>query len=90
MADISQIEMGEVTRRYSEEKETRLMKEITENNVMIVKLQKQIVELQIVKKEEERRKEREVEARRREKEEEEMNRWIEECRRKKKGRSRRE
>ena len=64
MADISQIEMGEVTRRYSEEEETRLMKDIMENNAMIVKLQKQIVELQIVKKEEERRKAREVEARR--------------------------
>jgi len=82
MADISQIEMGEVARRYSEEEETRLMKEITENNVMIVKLQKQIVELQIVKKKEERRKIREVETRRREKEEEETDRWIEECRRK--------
>ncbi len=56
MADISQIEIGEVTRRYSEEEKTRLMKEIMENNAMIVKLQKQIVELQIVKKEEEREK----------------------------------
>ena len=64
MANISQIEMGEVMRRYSEEEETRLMKKITENNAMILKLQKQIVELQIVKKEEERRKAREVEARR--------------------------
>ena len=64
MVDIGQIEMGEVMRRYSEEEETRLMKEITENNAMIVKLQRQIVELQIVKKEEERRKAREVEARR--------------------------
>jgi len=74
MADISQIEMREVMRRYSEEEETRLMKEIMENNAMIVKLQKQIVELQIVKKEEERRKTREVEARRREREEQEMDR----------------
>ena len=64
MVDIGQMEMGEVTRRYSEEEKTRLMKEIMENNAMIVKLQKQIVELQIVKKEEERRKAREVEARR--------------------------
>ena len=74
IADISQIEMREVIRRYSKEEETRLMKEITENNAMIVKLQKQIVELQIVKKEEERRKAREVEARRQEKEEEETDR----------------
>jgi len=82
MADISQVEIGEVTRRYSKEEETRLMKEIMENNAMIVKLQKQIVELQIVKKEEERRKAREAEARRQEKGEKETDRWIEECRRK--------
>ena len=48
MADISQIEIGEVTRRYSEEEEASLMKEITENNTMIIKLQKQIVELKVV------------------------------------------
>jgi len=40
MADISQIEMGEVTRRYSEEEEASLIKEITENNTIIIKLQK--------------------------------------------------
>jgi len=82
MTDISQIEMGEVTRKYSEEEEASLMKEITENNEMIIKLQKQIGELQIVVKEEGKRKEREAEARRREKEEEETDKWIEECRRK--------
>ena len=47
MADISQIE---VTRRYSEEEEASLMKEIMENNTMIIKLQKQIMELQVEEK----------------------------------------
>jgi len=69
-------------RRYSQEEEERLLKEITENNEMIIKLQKQIGELQIVVKEEGKRKEREVEARRREKEEEETDKWIEEYRKK--------
>ena len=40
--------MREVMRRYSEEEEARLMKEVTENNIMILKLQKQIVELEVV------------------------------------------
>jgi len=52
MADISQIEMEEVTRRYSEEEEASLMKEIMENNTMIIKLQKQIIELKVVMEEE--------------------------------------
>ena len=60
----------------------RLLKEITKNNEMIIKLQKQIGELQIVVKEEGKRKEREAEARRQEKEEEETDKWIEEYRRK--------
>ena len=47
MAEISQIEIREGTRRYSEEKEASLMKEITENNTMIIKLQKQIMELTV-------------------------------------------
>ena len=89
MADISQIEIGEVTRRYSEEEEASLMKEITENNTMIIKLQKQIMELKVVMEEKRRQESREI-VRQREKKEEEMDRWIEECRRKKKGRSRRE
>jgi len=74
--------MREMMRRYSEEEEASLMKEIMENNEMIIKLQKQIGELQIVVKKEGKRKEREAEARRREKEEEETDKWIEECRRK--------
>jgi len=68
-----QINMEGMMRRYSQEEEERLLKEITENNETIIKLQKQIGELQIVVKEEGKRKEREVEARRQEKEEEETD-----------------
>ena len=66
-------------RRYSEEKEASLMKEITENNTMIIKLQKQIVELKEVMEEKKRQESREI-MRQREKEEEERDKWIEECR----------
>jgi len=58
------INMEGTVRRYSQEEEERLLKEITENNEMIIKLQKQIGELQIVVKEEGKKKEREAEARR--------------------------
>ena len=71
-------------RRYSQEEEERLLKEIMERNEMIIKLQEQIQKLQIVVKKEEKRKETEAEARRREKEEEETDKWIEEYRRKNK------
>ena len=81
MTEIEQIDMGEVTRRYSEEEADRLMKEVMENNAMIIKSQKKIMELQIAVKEEERR--REI-RRQREKEEEETDKWMEECRRKNK------
>jgi len=62
MADIGQVDMGEMTRRYGEEEVVRMMKEIMENNEMMLKLQKQIGELQIAEKEEEKR---QVEYRRR-------------------------
>jgi len=65
MADISQIEIGEVTRRYSEEEKASLMKEITENNTMII-------ELQVVVEEKRQQESREI-VRQREKEEEETN-----------------
>ena len=64
MGKEEQINMEGMMRRYSQEKEERLLKEITENNEMIIKLQKQIGELQIVVKEEEKGKEKEAEARR--------------------------
>ena len=66
-------------RRYSEEKEASLMKEIMENNTMIIKLQKQIVELKEVMEEKKRQESREI-MKQREKEEEERDKWIEECR----------
>ena len=60
MTEIGQINMREVTRRYSEEEEARLMKEVTENNIMILKLQKQIVELQVVVEEKKQQESREM------------------------------
>jgi len=48
MADIGQIDMGEMMREYGEEEVARLLNEIMENNAMMLKLQKQIVELQEV------------------------------------------
>ena len=40
MADISQVNMEEMSREYSEEEVARLMNEIMKNNVMMLKLQK--------------------------------------------------
>ena len=60
-----------MTRRYGEEKTVRIMKEIMENNKMMLKLQKQIGELQIAKEKEKRR---QVEYRRKEREQEETDR----------------
>ena len=77
MADIGQVDMGEMTRRYGEEEVVRMMKEIMENNEMMLKLQKQIRKLQMAEKEEKRR---QVEYRRREREQKETDRWMEECR----------
>ena len=64
-------------RRYGKEEVVRMMKEIMENNEMMLKLQKQIGELQMAEKEE---KKRQVEYRRREREQEETDKWMEECR----------
>ena len=46
--------MEEIVRKYGEEEMVGMMKVIMENNVTMLKLQKQIVELQVV--EEERKK----------------------------------
>ena len=51
MADISQVNMEKIIKEYSEEEVVRLMNMIIGNNVMILKLQKQISELQAVAKE---------------------------------------
>jgi len=68
MADISQVNMEEMIREYGKEEVVRLMKVIMENNVMMLKLQKQILELQVAAKEKKRRQE-DREQRRREHEE---------------------
>ena len=73
MADIGQIDMGEMTKRYGEEETVRMIKEIMENNEKILKVQKQLGELQVKEK-----KKRQTEIRRREqegaREQEEMDR----------------
>ena len=65
MADIGQMNMEEMVRKYGEKEVARLMNEIMENNAMMLKLQKQIVELQVM---EEEKKRRQIEIRRREEE----------------------
>jgi len=40
MADISQVDMGEMTTRYGEEETARLIEEIIKNNEIIIKTQK--------------------------------------------------
>jgi len=71
MADISQVNMEEIVREYGEEEMTRMMKEIMENNVTMLKLQKQIGKLQIAEEEEKRK---QVEYRRKERKQEETDR----------------
>ena len=77
VANIGQVDIEEMTRRYGEEEVARLMGEIVKNNEIIIKTQKQIGELQMV---EEERKRRQVEYRRRERKQEETDRWMEEYR----------
>ena len=55
IADISQINIEEMIRKYNEEEAVRLMNEIMENNVTMLKLQKQILELQVAEKKKEQR-----------------------------------
>jgi len=49
IVDISQVNMEELIRDIEEEEETRLLKQIMENNVMLLNLQRQILELWITK-----------------------------------------
>ena len=58
IADVSQVNMEKMSREYDEEEVARLMNEIMENNVMMIKLQKQIVELQIVEEEKKKKQRR--------------------------------
>ena len=55
MADISQVNMEEMIREYGEEEGVKLMKVIMENNMTMLKLQKQILELQVAAEERKRR-----------------------------------
>ena len=48
---MSQINIEEIIRKYSEEEMVRMMKVIMENNGTMLKLQKQIMDLQVVKEE---------------------------------------
>ena len=50
MADIGQIDIEEMTRRYGKEEVARIMKEIVENNEKILKTQKQLGKLQVEEK----------------------------------------
>jgi len=47
--------MGEMTKRYGEEETIRMMKEIMENNEKILKVQKQLGELQVEEKKKKRK-----------------------------------
>jgi len=51
MADMSQVNMEEMVRKYNKEETVSIMKEIMENNAIMLKLQKQIVELQVAEEE---------------------------------------
>ena len=83
MADISQINMKEMTRVYGEEKTGRMMRVIMENNVTMLKLQKQIIELQVVEEERKRKQKRRQKEREQERREYE-ERWEEEEQRRQK------
>jgi len=77
MANISQVNIEEMSRKYGEEEVARLMNKIMKNNGMMLKLQKQIMELQIEEEErgrKQRQRQEEKEQERREYEE----RWEEE------------
>jgi len=58
MADMSQVNMEEMVREFGEEETTRMMKEIIENNVTMLKLQKKIKELQVAEEERKRKQRR--------------------------------
>jgi len=49
IVDISQVHMKRLIRNVEEEEAMRLLKQVMENNVMLLNLQRQILELQVVK-----------------------------------------
>ena len=75
--------MEEMVREYGEEETTRMMKEIMENNMTMLKLQKQIGELQVAEEERKRRQRRRQEEKEQERREYE-ERWEEEEQRRRK------
>ena len=77
MADMSQVNMEKMVRKYGEEEIVSMMKEIMENNVIMLKLQKQIVELQVAEEEKKKKQRRRQEEREQERREYEK-RWEEE------------
>ena len=83
MADIGQIDMEEMMKRYGQEEAERMMGEMMKNNEEIIKMQKLIEELIIKMGENKGKESREMELRR-EREQEETDRWVEECRKRNK------
>jgi len=79
IVDVSQVNMERLIRDMGEEKAIRLLKQIMENNVMLLNLQRQILELQVAE-DQKRRRQQEREQRRREYKE----RWEEEEQRRRK------
>ena len=62
--DISQINIKGLVKYIKEEEATRLLKQVLENNIMLLNLQKQLLKLQIAE-DQKRRREQEKEWRRR-------------------------
>ena len=62
--DISQINIKGLVKYIKEEEATRLLKQMLENNIMLLNLQKQLLKLQIAE-DQKRRREQEKEWRRR-------------------------
>jgi len=73
IVDISQINMEELIRDIREEEVIRLLKQIMENNMMLLNLQKQILELQVVEDQKRRRQQERGQSKR-----EDEERWEEE------------
>ena len=78
MANMGQVDMEEMMRRYGKEEAVRLMGEVIKNNEIIIKTQKQLEELLAKVEKKGWQEDKEIE-RRKEREQEEMDRWIEEC-----------
>ena len=55
IVDISQINIKGLIREVGEEKTTRLLKQVIENNVLILNLQRQKLELQVIKNQKRKR-----------------------------------